>query len=124
MSYKLLFTPELTIPGDPKSDILLIPVVVDDKGGTFAMLKAVKTAKQAFMFDAGFTLAQFIEEEGGFDSLKDMIEARDENAAIDRADALTEQFTSDSLGNPVRTSPVEDAEQSKLDPAEDGDEGC
>lgn len=79
MNYKLLFSPELSIEGDPSSDLLLTPVIVDDKGGSFAMHKAVKTVKQAFMFDAGFTLAQFIEEEGGSEGIEAMLDAREEN---------------------------------------------
>jgi len=97
MSYKLFFSPELSIPGDPKSGILLIPVIVDDKGGSFAMRKAVKTVKQAFMFDAGFTLAQFIEEEGGVEGIQAMLDSRGEAAAQDRADRLTQQEEDDLL---------------------------
>ena len=79
MKYQLLFSPELSVPGDPASDILLVPVIVDEKGGSFAMKKAVKTVKQAFMFDDGFSLAQFIEDEGGPEGIQEMLNARKEH---------------------------------------------
>ena len=97
MSYKLLFSPELVVEGDPTSGIILLPVIVDSKGGSFAMKKAVKSVKQAYMFDAGFTLAQFIEEEGGVEGVQAMLNARGENAARERADTLTEQEEAEVL---------------------------
>ncbi len=78
--YQLLFSPDLAVPDDPTSGLLLIPVIVSEDGDRFAMKKAVKTVKQAFMFDAGFTLAQFIEGEGGFEGVKAILEAREDNA--------------------------------------------
>lgn len=91
MSYKLLFSPELSVEGDSKSGILLIPVIVDDKGGSFAMRKSVRTVKQAFMFAAGFTMAQFVEEEGGVEGIQAMLDARGEAAAVERANPMTKQ---------------------------------
>jgi len=78
MKYTLFFTPERLYPGDPTSPLVLTPIVVAENGESLAMKKAVKSVKQAAMFEAGFTLAQFIEKEGGFDSLKAVVEARDD----------------------------------------------
>lgn len=97
MSYKLLFSPELVTEGDPTSDVLLVPVIVAEDGRTFALKKTVKTAKQAFMFNAGFALVQFIEDAGGFEGVKAILEARDEATAIERADTLTQQEEDDLL---------------------------
>lgn len=101
MNYSLLFKPERMNSKDSQSDLVLVPVIVDGKGDSFAMKKAVKTVKQAYLFDSGFTLAQFIEEEGGFDGVKAIIDAREDNAAEAAveagADVLTQQEEDDLL---------------------------
>lgn len=79
-AYTLLFSPELVVEGDPSSGVLLLPVIVAANGDIFAMKKSVKTAKQAFMFNDGFTLAQFIEKEGGFEGVKTALAAREDAA--------------------------------------------
>lgn len=86
MSYALFFTPEKVDSSDSTSDTILVPVIINHNGETFAMRKTVKTVSQAFMVDAGFTLAQFIEAEGGFDSLKAVIDAREDDPVPTSAD--------------------------------------
>lgn len=72
--------------GKPDDDPILVPVIMTDDGGGIVINKQLNTIWDAFMLGAGFSLARFIESEGGLAAIQEHVDKRE---ADEQADAET-----------------------------------
>lgn len=63
---------------------ILTPVVLDGNENGVVIARSIRSIKAALMLASGFSLAQYIEEEGGMDALKRTIDER--NAEKEKGD--------------------------------------
>lgn len=75
--YILLFKPIRSEDTDSHSSAVLMPILVHEDGRQLAITKVVNTVEKALSMSAGFELAQWIGEAGGFDAVMEIIEERE-----------------------------------------------
>ncbi len=74
--YILLFKPIRPDDADPGDPAVLMPILVHEDGRQLALDKVVNTVEKALSMEAGFSLAHWIADAGGFDGVTDIIEER------------------------------------------------